>query len=694
MKNVWVKCCLRFPFSIAICLGLASADIWTGSLRAEEIDLATIDNLAQLDALDAKDVAESESIATADQIVAPQTEVNQLQSSNSQVQATQTYDNQTPLASQTSNDLADLAVHPRDLSDLGHLNPHSEIESLDLLLEYGNEVPTKPIAAGVTSVSQLSDVQPTDWAFTALQSLVERYGCIAGYDVPGTSPSPIVPRLKQVDGSDRVYRGQQAITRYEFAAGLNACLDKINDIISSGLADKVSQEDLAALQRLQEEFAAELAALRGRVDVLEATTARLEAQQFSTVTKLNGLAWMNLTGAFGGDIRREIARRDPVTNQPLSEIVTDNPNATLSGLVWLNLVSSFTGKDQLVSTIVMGNGNSPANVFASAGHTNTWGAPFTDQTAGPGPFGENVVALQEMFYEFPIFNERARLKIGPQIVWYRVFDISPNTLIFTSGGTFSSIDNTLTNNIEHGAGAVIQAPLGDKFEIKVGYLSESNTFLPQPRSAGNPDEGLFGGTYSLTTELGFRPTDSFALRLLYNRTNQNAFTNPVDGFFNVVGDAVGEPIRGLADDGFGGALVNAQSNVFTLGFDWRIAEHLALFGRYGTGRTSLNPANPTIDNGVITMQSFQVGLAFPDLFKRGAQGMISFAMPYDVKSGSEFLVSGSGDGGTQYDLELVYFYPINRNIAIVPNLYFIFNPNNFSSNPTVTVANLRLSFRF
>lgn len=33
----------------------------------------------------------------------------------------------------------------------------------------------------VTSVSQLSDVKATDWAFQALQSLVERYGCIAGY---------------------------------------------------------------------------------------------------------------------------------------------------------------------------------------------------------------------------------------------------------------------------------------------------------------------------------------------------------------------------------------------------------------------------------------------------------------------------------------------------------------------------------
>lgn len=58
----------------------------------------------------------------------------------------------------------------------------------------------------VTSVSQLSDVQPTDWAFQALQSLVERYGCIAGYP-------------------DGTFRGNRAATRYELAAALNACLD-------------------------------------------------------------------------------------------------------------------------------------------------------------------------------------------------------------------------------------------------------------------------------------------------------------------------------------------------------------------------------------------------------------------------------------------------------------------------------------
>ncbi|MGK7885790.1 MAG: S-layer protein, partial [Crocosphaera sp.] len=30
----------------------------------------------------------------------------------------------------------------------------------------------------VTSISELRDVSPTDWAYEALRSLVERYGCI------------------------------------------------------------------------------------------------------------------------------------------------------------------------------------------------------------------------------------------------------------------------------------------------------------------------------------------------------------------------------------------------------------------------------------------------------------------------------------------------------------------------------------
>ncbi|OUE48651.1 MAG: hypothetical protein BTM33_07335, partial [Synechococcus sp. Lanier] len=33
----------------------------------------------------------------------------------------------------------------------------------------------------VTSITQFSDVKPTDWAYQALSNLIERYGCVAGY---------------------------------------------------------------------------------------------------------------------------------------------------------------------------------------------------------------------------------------------------------------------------------------------------------------------------------------------------------------------------------------------------------------------------------------------------------------------------------------------------------------------------------
>ena len=35
--------------------------------------------------------------------------------------------------------------------------------------------------ATVTSVDSLSDIQPSHWAFQSVKSLVERYGCVAGY---------------------------------------------------------------------------------------------------------------------------------------------------------------------------------------------------------------------------------------------------------------------------------------------------------------------------------------------------------------------------------------------------------------------------------------------------------------------------------------------------------------------------------
>ena len=520
--------------------------------------------------------------------------------------------------------------------------------------------PKQEVAQNVTSVSQLSDVKPTDWAFTALQSLVERYGCIAGYP-------------------DRTFRGKQATSRYEFAAGLNACLDKINEIISAGLADKVGKEDLATLQKLQEEFAAELATLRGRVDALDAKTTKLEEQQFSTTTKLGGLAFFNVTGGGADNVKRDaysIAGGVATKTTP----ALSKPNTTMSGLVWLTLNTSFTGKDSLTTQLAAGNGTSPYNKYTplESGFFNTTATTFTDQTAGATA---NTFVLRELSYQFPVF-EKATLVVGPRVNFYKYFD--GNRFLYPWNTTFNSINSTLLTNAKRGAGAVFMTPLGDKFDFKVGYLAESNEF-GGTGSAADPKQGLFGGNNALTAEIGFKPSDALKLRLLYSRTNLAANSD------TTVGGAGFTP--SLPGTAFAtGGLNNGQSDVFVANFDWLVAKGFGLFGRYGYGSTNINKTLG--GSSSVSMQTFQAGVAFPDLFKDGALATISFAMPFKFTDNDNVLVSGKGDGGTQYDLELSYVYPMSKNISLVPSAYFIFSPNNFSTNPTVFIGNLQAVFSF
>ena len=541
------------------------------------------------------------------------------------------------------------------------LNDSETIRAINTEL---NRPKQSEVAQNVTSVSQLSDVKPTDWAFTALQSLVERYGCIAGYP-------------------DRTFRGKQATSRYEFAAGLNACLDKINEIISAGLADKVGKEDLATLQKLQEEFAAELATLRGRVDALDAKTTKLEEQQFSTTTKLSGLAFFNVTGGGGEGVLSEKLDpsdpKDPKSSPVRTTPKSSKPNTTMSGLVWLTLNTSFTGKDSLITQLAAGNGNSAySNVYGSSGFFNTTGTTFTDQTAGASA---NTFVLRELSYTFPVFG-KSTLVVGPRVNFYKYFD--GNRFLYPWNTTFNSINSTLLTNAKRGAGAVFMTPLGDKFDFKVGYLAESNEF-GGTGSAADPKQGLFGGNNALTAEIGFKPSDALKLRLLYSRTN---LARNVDGSLGGAGFTPSLPGTAFVTGGYN----NGQSDVFVANFDWLVTKGFGLFGRYGYGSTNLNKTLGGSNS--VSMQTFQAGAAFPDLFKEGALATVSFGMPFKFGGDTDVLISGNGNGSTQYDLELSYVYPMTKNISLVPSAYFIFSPNNFSTNPTVFIGNLQAVFSF
>lgn len=67
-----------------------------------------------------------------------------------------------------------------------------------------------PASAQVTSVTQLRDVQPTEWSYQAISNLISRYGCVAGYP-------------------DGTFKPGEPATRAELAALVNACIDRIGE---------------------------------------------------------------------------------------------------------------------------------------------------------------------------------------------------------------------------------------------------------------------------------------------------------------------------------------------------------------------------------------------------------------------------------------------------------------------------------
>ena len=494
-----------------------------------------------------------------------------------------------------------------------------------------------PVAQNVTSVSQLSDVKPTDWAFTALQSLVERYGCIAGYP-------------------DSTFRGKQATSRYEFAAGLNACLDKINEIISAGLADKVSKEDLATLQKLQEEFAAELATLRGRVDALDAKVAKLEAQQFSTTTKLSGEAIMSVQGGRGNNLNG-----------------VNSTNIFVSSRVRLDLNTSFTGSDLLKTRLEVGNG-AGGNIPGTFGSTGATPVAGGNTNIGFGTFGQDYTGLTSTFtlaklrYDFNLGD--ARISLGP--VMHAYDHIDTNSFANNEAVDFAStffINNplmVLVNSQTGGAGAAFDWNLGKSaFSLRGLYLAGNAN---SPTAAAGVNQGLFGDAYQATAELEFAPKNAagdkpFAIKLQY--------TN--------------------------GSVNNTGVNAGGVNVEWKFAKGAAIFGRYGFGTldnrgiaTNLsgltsgfgvpNPATSTS----LSPQTWMAGFAFPDLFKEGAMAGIAVGQP--------FIESKIGNA-TQTNLELFYNFPITNNIRITPDVQFIFNPNNTTAS-TIFVGTLRTVFSF
>ncbi|MDB9459823.1 iron uptake porin, partial [Dolichospermum circinale CS-545/17] len=345
----------------------------------------------------------------------------------------------------------------------------------------------------VTSVSQFSDVQPTDWAFQALQSLVERYGCAAGYP-SGT------------------FRGNRALSRYEFAAGLNSCLDRVNELIATATADLVTKQDLATLQRLQEEFSTELATLRGQVDALEARTGELEANQFSTTTKLSGEAIFSVSQAFGDKVAVQSSSGG---TRPTTDL---NSNATFSDRVRLSLNSSFTGTDQL-QTRLQG-----INIIPNSGLTGTNMTRLGYDGSASGNNSNNTVTIDKLNYAFNLKNNiRVRIDATGAELNENVNVFNPDFRSSGSGalsryGRFSPIYRQAVD----GAGITVNVNPNGKLGLSAAYFATG-----RDNNANNPapGTGLFGGNNTMFGQLALKPNPAINIGLTYAHTYQSGTPN-------------------------------------------------------------------------------------------------------------------------------------------------------------------------
>lgn len=487
----------------------------------------------------------------------------------------------------------------------------SDVMSIDEVLQYSDN---QSSIDQVTSITQFSDVQPTDWAYQALQSLVERYGCIVGYP-------------------DGTYRGQSALTRFEFAAGLNACLDRISELIAASTADLATREDLATLQRLQEEFAAELATLRGRVDNLEARVAELEENQFSTTTKLRGETIFSVAAPFDEDDSFS-------ASQPIGGY-----------RVRLNFDTSFTGEDLLRARLQARDFDDFDSLTAGENNLGwSWG----------GGSGSNNLVLDDLLYTFPL-GERVQIILGANSIGDSDFvasTISP----FDSSGQGSLTDFGAPAQYSlipggFGAGAIVQ--FTDNLSLDFGYASGE---------AGDSSNGagLFNGDYGAIVQLTFL-SDFVDAAVMYSNSYENTsrFLNEDrPQVANIYGAQVNFKLGFLQ---VGGGVAYAPTRVIERG-DYDVWSYQATLGVADLG----GEGNLL---GVI---------AGAPLYARG----------FGDGTFNTGLVDSRGSENIPFAVEGFYRFRINENISVTPGVIWLTNPGGDPDLSDTFAGAIRTTFSF
>jgi hypothetical protein len=407
-----------------------------------------------------------------------------------------------------------------------------------------------------TSVTQFSDVQPSDWAYQALSNLVERYGCVAGYP-------------------NGTYGGGKAMTRYEAAALLNACLDRVTEVTDE-------------LQRLSKEFSEELLVIRGRVDKLEAQVGQLQATQFSTTSKLRGEATFVLGGVEGA----RLANNSNVGNTAFNYDVR------------LNFDTSFTGKDLLKTRLRSGN-------FSSQPFSSSSSLFKLDKAESTS----NQVQLDRLYYQFPALAKGVTLTAGAlvrntEMSWIPTAYKSDILDFFAVAGA-PGVYNKATGS---GFGAQWAQPTK---KGKGGFVAGVN-YVAQNGSDSSKGEFDESGALNTLAQIGYRaPQYGIAFGYRYGTEGPRVRT------FNAI-------------NGGSGALASGQSsNSYAINAYWQPKKSgivPSISGAYGWNDVSLNSLGKTTPTGATNSQTWFAGLQWSDVFAKGNAAGFAIGAPGNAAS--------------------------------------------------------------
>jgi hypothetical protein len=510
-------------------------------------------------------------------------------------------------------------------------------------------------------------VQPTDWAYQALSNLVERYGCVAGYP-------------------NGTFKGKQAMTRFEAAALLNACLDRVTEVTDE-------------LRRLQKEFAKELAVLKGRVSSLEAKVGKLEATQFSTTTKLVGETTWTLGGlGFGGD------NNGTGGQVGINGVNGTNANSQLAGATTFNydlrlaLNTSFTGKDLLFTRLRTGN-------FVGSGFN---GSPYTLSrldVAFPGntqgtTAQNNLFFIDRLYYRFPSGKELTFV-VGPIMRNTEALAIDPTyygDLKLLDAFTVHGAPGTYNKATGGGAGVIWKqnvkkgAPF---FGASLSYIAQNanSASLGTGTTNGASQGGIMGNNSqsNLLLQLGYQAQQwktTFAWRWGSCGTAAREGTQAAVAAIACPGSVANTTNQPNA--GWGGNNIDVNNFAYTVAWTpkhngtivpsisagwgysaYNNASLVAPISSLVTTNAATGVSNQLAVGNIAATQSWSLALQWKDAFVKGNSAGMAVGQPNFVTA----LRNGQTAQDGNYVWEWWYKFQVTDKISLSPALFYLSNPS-------------------